>query len=457
MNTCNNQRRFDVVIIGAGFAGSATALQIARCATRPVRVLLLDRDGAFGRGLAYRMTAETHLLNVPKHLMGAWPDRIGEFADSAGPHEDAFVTRSRYGDYLEALLKEAAKNGGITQVADEAIDLVKRAETFSVTTRRGPIAEASSVVLALGNFPPSRTLVGAASLTSPRYVEDPLHDAALDRVENGDIVLVAGSGLTALDCIVSLHRRRPAKIHVVSRRGLLPHAHTWSSETFNIAEILSGCDHTAGKAFRLVRVAIKRHAAHGGDWRDVIDALRPVTQELWSRFDLRERRRFMRHVRPYWEKARHRCAPQVLAEVQGLIDSGFVEVDAARITQLIATNDALVANVVDRRTQAVRKLRASWLFNCTGPENDCFRVDNPLVKNLLRRGLIDPHPTRLGIQATPLGHVIGRDGIAVGNLFAIGSLLKGVLYETTAVPEIRHQARNLGERCAHLVRAAGAA
>ena len=64
---------------------------------------------------------------------------------------------------------------------------------------------------------------------------------------------------------------------------------------------------------------------------------------------------------------------------------------------------------------------------------------------MLARGLIDHDPLALGINALPTGEVLRYRGGPVGWLFTLGATLKGVLWESTAVPEIRVQARALAE------------
>jgi uncharacterized NAD(P)/FAD-binding protein YdhS len=65
------------------------------------------------------------------------------------------------------------------------------------------------------------------------------------------------------------------------------------------------------------------------------------------------------------------------------------------------------------------------------------------VRNLLRRGLIRPGPAHIGLDATPAGAIMGRGGAPSGHLFTLGPIMKGVLWEVLAVPEIRVQAQRL--------------
>ena len=58
--------------------------------------------------------------------------------------------------------------------------------------------------------------------------------------------------------------------------------------------------------------------SEGGDWRSVIDALRPHTQRLWRSMSLVQRRRFLRHARPYWDLHRHRMAPEIEEQMAAL-------------------------------------------------------------------------------------------------------------------------------------------
>jgi uncharacterized NAD(P)/FAD-binding protein YdhS len=51
----------------------------------------------------------------------------------------------------------------------------------------------------------------------------------------------------------------------------------------------------------------------------------------------------------------------------------------------------------------------------------------------------------MGIEVTPDFAVVDNKGRASDFLFAIGPLLKGTLWETTAVPELRSQAYQIAK------------
>jgi uncharacterized NAD(P)/FAD-binding protein YdhS len=68
------------------------------------------------------------------------------------------------------------------------------------------------------------------------------------------------------------------------------------------------------------------------------------------------------------------------------------------------------------------------------------------VGDLFARGLARPDPLRLGIDASPAGAVLDAGGRPSSTIFTLGPPLRGLWYETTAIPEIRAQAAALAAR-----------
>jgi uncharacterized NAD(P)/FAD-binding protein YdhS len=73
------------------------------------------------------------------------------------------------------------------------------------------------------------------------------------------------------------------------------------------------------------------------------------------------------------------------------------------------------------------------------------RTQHTLLQQLMTNGHIRSDPFGLGIDAAPDGRLL-HDGSVWPRLFAIGSMLRGTLWESTAMPEIRQQARQLADR-----------
>ena len=82
------------------------------------------------------------------------------------------------------------------------------------------------------------------------------------------------------------------------------------------------------------------------------------------------------------------------------------------------------------------------------------KSENTLLRNLYQQGIIEKNPVGLGICATPEGNVINAGNTVMPGLYAIGNLMKGVLWECTAVPELRLSAELIAGYVADYVQCA---
>ena len=78
----------------------------------------------------------------------------------------------------------------------------------------------------------------------------------------------------------------------------------------------------------------------------------------------------------------------------------------------------------------------------TGPDES--PAGNPFLAGAVEAGLFRPGPLGLGLDADPATlRALDAAGSAARPAYVIGPLLKGVLWETTAIPEIREQAASI--------------
>ena len=451
---------FDVVIIGAGFSGSMVAINLAREAPG-LRVLIADNDRAFGRGVAYSTNTIQHLLNVPAGKMSAFPDDPDHFAkwlavrrhvllnagiEAISPGD--FVPRKIYGTYIRQLLEKARRaTGNLEFLRCQVSDTEPWGDLLHLTAENGAGFTARRVVLALGNFPPGDPHVRDSSFhRSPRYLSDPWSQQTLRRISRNDDILILGSGLTALDLLVNLAGiKSRGTIHVISRRGHFPQPHaSYEPQPGWFADCIFPT--TIRALLRLVRTEVMKAGENGIDWRAIIDALRPHNQGIWQSLPLPERRRFMRHLRALWESHRHRAAPDVLSVKDAMIGRSQLLLHRGSVRGIVDINPGLEVTFFDRATLRERTLRVAYAVNCTGPECNYQKLKSPLVINLLARGLIRPDPMYIGLDTAPGGPVIDYLHAPSANIYTLGSTAKGRLFETTAVPELRVQARDLAIR-----------
>jgi uncharacterized NAD(P)/FAD-binding protein YdhS len=277
-------------------------------------------------------------------------------------------------------------------------------------------------------------------------VHVPWAEDALEGISPTSDVLIVGAGLTAADVILKLATSgHQGTIHALSRRGLLPLAHR-SSPPYR--DFLNGqpLPNTVREAFHLVKIEARLAMAAGQSWQSVIDSLRPYTQAIWQRWSWSERSRFLRHVRPYWDTHRHRYAPQTHTQLDRFRESGQLRFYAGRLQSLTETPNSAEAVFRHRGTDTLTTLTVEKVINCTGPRSDYSKYQHPLFINLLARGLIDHDPLALGLNAKPDGELYRYREAPSGWLLALGAPLKGVLWETTAVAEIRVQAGALAAK-----------
>ncbi|PTL82040.1 FAD/NAD(P)-binding protein [Vitiosangium sp. GDMCC 1.1324] len=448
------EQRRDVLIVGGGASGTLLAAQLLRNAPGPLRVALLERTGRVGPGLAYSTESESHLLNVPAGRMSAFPDEPEHFLRwirriEPDTQPGDFVQRRRYGQYLEAVLREAreaaAPGVDLELLTGEASSLSQVGDAVRVVLATGPMLEARTVVLAVGNALPADLPVEDGGLyRSSRYIRSPWAEGALQRVQPHHSVLLVGTGLTMVDTVLSLaERNHEGRIHAISRHGLLPHVHR--------PGVVAGPAVSLSEPLRVRSVlrALRREARsmrEGADWRGVVDALRPMTASVWRGLPEPERRRFLRHLRSFWDVHRHRMAPGVYDVLQQLRIAGVLRIHAARVRSFQVTEEGwVIARVRARGFEREATFRVQHVINCTGPDASIGR-GHPLLRGLLESGLVRSDALGLGLATDAEGALLDAEGQPSGVLFTLGPLRRGDLWESTAIPEIRAQALGLARR-----------
>ena len=452
-----------IAVIGAGFSGVATVIQLLRRhGGTPLAVTLISRHPQLGRGIAYGTQSPSHLLNVPAARMSLFPDDEADFlrfaqGRDAGFTGGSFVPRRLYGEYLALRLEEAvaaAKTARFTALTAEATDLhLTPAGTVHIGFADGSTLEVDRAVIASGNYPPrDPRLADMTFYQQPRYVRDPWAKAALEAVDPERPVLLIGSGLTMMDVALELDRRGLARhLYALSRRGLLPlahrsHAGTTLEPRVTVDMLRSGRP-SVRRWLKALRLACAELAERGIDWRDVLGALRPVTAELWQSLDAVERRRFLRHLQPYWDTHRHRTAPEAHAALQKLLRDGRLSIQAGRLKSLRRVGQSAVqVTWRPRHGDADAQLEVGTVINCTGPGGQVECCGDPLMLSLLQQELMVPDTLGLGVQVDASGALLNSGGRVSDRLFYTGPLLKARDWECTAVPELRVAALKLADR-----------
>ena len=376
------------------------------------------------------------LADEPNHFL----DWLTQRHNFEGHH---FVPRRIYGDYVEASLDDAATASdrvSISWIVGSAVSLSANHAGIAIKLASGESLDGTIAVLAVGNSPPMSPAC-FASLRPDRYKSNAWASDAPLKIGSSATVLVVGTGLTAIDQILKLSLEEHAgTVYVLSRRGKLPALHSpspaWPSDwTTNLPSDIRSI-------FREVRRQVRLATAAGSDWRAVIDSLRLATPKIWQSLSPDDKRRFVRHVRPYWEVARHRIPASTYNELQRLMSEGRMVLLSGRIGEAIERDVYVEVTYTDRDSSEARTLRVDRVINCTGP-GTVNRVQDELLASLLDHDLARLDCLGLGIETGDFGAVINAAGQASESVFAIGPVRKASLWESTAVPEIRAQAKEL--------------
>jgi uncharacterized NAD(P)/FAD-binding protein YdhS len=456
----------DITIIGGGFCGVITAINLLENRDIPIHIRLVNKGYPLAKGVAYHPHTAGLLLNVPNGRMSAFPDKPGHFADwlkASYPGNEqtrddiasAFSTREKYGCYLTHLWHEAlntrGNNAAVTVYDDFAFDMIEDGNRFHIYLKNHPVLTTDFVLLATGNAEPRRPAgISAHFAAGKYYFNNPWKKECIANLDPGKDVLIIGNGLTMSDTVMGLvENGLKGNIYTVSPHGY--NLNPWSENKppytgFKIEEVL----HQNANLLSIV-AAVNKHrkiaASLGRSAYSLVDSLRPHAQTIWQSFSGMEKRRFIKYLRHLWGSFRHRLPGKMYGFIRDRYEQGHLFTYKGTVSGLIE-QEGLVAVSLDCG-QMIKNITVQRIINCTGPESNPGFSSNELLRNLYKNGLICPDDLEMGIHADPEnGCAITVDGTCKPNLFVIGGNLKGVLWESTAVPELRVQAQKLA---AHLV------
>jgi uncharacterized NAD(P)/FAD-binding protein YdhS len=453
-------------IVGFGFSGLATLAQLIGQAQHPFGLRVIAPDFS-GRGVAYSTRFQGHLLNVRARQMGLYPNAPEGFLSWLGtqdgqvavaryglpsPSAQDFLPRALYGDYLEGVLRESLdtawqKSIGLRHIAGEACQIEDLPNgQLRVITHDGDQVDVDRLVLATGNPPPIMLPVeGRKPCIIQSIWQTPAsilrHALARAQKQERPVVLV-GTGLTSVDCVLWMRELGfSGKIIALSRHGHWPAAHLRApvpAVPFSVPE-------GPGLAKLALHITHEAHQAiaSGQDWQAVVDGLRPVVQKLWQGLSMHDRQRFMRRLWSYWNIHRHRMAPEIAETLAQEHQSRKLQSFAARVEAVVGHEEHASIRLVRRGSRRADSLDAGLVINCMGPDYRAAMKGQGLIGQLVQNGGLVPHTTGMGYALAEDGSMEGR---LRGRLFGIGPMLLGEQLETTAVPELRQQAAEIGKR-----------
>ena len=456
-----------VAIIGGGFSGTVAAIRLLT-ATRHgssslpfgSRVVLVE-PGRAGEGLAYRAGPDIWRLNVPADRMSAFPERPGDFLEWAQARNPLvsggdFLPRAWYGDYLAERLDLARRRSprwlSFVRVRERATGIDVAHGSARIALSNGETLEADRVLLTLGNSPTAGPLRNA-----PQVVDDAWDLRWMDKLPTYvPRVLLVGTGLTMIDQMLAIAQRRPdARVMAISRHGLLPLAHE-DAQHLPAPKVDATAMLARGPLSQRLHVFRAQVEAAGGNWRGALQQVREAMPALWRAAPRRLRRRFLRHLRAYWDVHRHRVPGETLQRIESLRAKKRLEVMAGRIIGTRAIQRGVVVTWQPRGSEKLVEELVDVVVNVTGPDGDPRNSRCSLVQSLVEQGFCEPDGLGLGWGTDPVGRLFDAQGEASEVLYYVGPLLRARHWEATAVPELRlHVQRTTAAIASSLASTAG--
>ncbi len=425
-----------IAVIGFGFSGLMLVANLVRSATRSLEIYVIDAN-ADGLGVAYGTSHLGHFLNVPAAKMGAFADDVGGFYAWLQMQQnyrhyaaDDFVPRAIYGEYLQSIWRStqehAAQKKLIMHLVPSRATALVATPSPAVLTERGDAIAVDEMLLATGHeVKPIRIASSPVSIIQNPWAADVF--AAAKHWPSP--VLLVGAGLTAIDVLLSLRASGyGGEVIMASRHGLLPQAHGNAERALTPPPQPSPVG-GGSLTLRALVQWLRAQVNESGDWRGVVDALRPHTALLWQRLSTRDQQRFLQRLMPFWNIHRHRMAPEIAAQVKAEMAAGKLHVIKSKDIDAVLKKNKITPDHA--------------VINCTGPEMRLEKSSQALLKQLLANGLIEPHATGIGLAVDPECRAWGA---LYPHLSVVGSLMTGQRLESTAVPELRAQAASIAQR-----------
>ena len=441
-----------VAIIGGGFSGAATAYHLARMTAGDVAILLFEPREAIGAGLAYSTDDPEHRINVPASRMTldpaekdqfvAWLEHTNALAgDLSATLSDGrcFPSRKLFGQYVAAMLQPLIYTEQIRHVRSSVTAVVPSGEGWRIEAGDGTVHRADVVVIATSHPPPTPPAVLAKSLAGvPGFITDPWAPGGLDSIAEADRVLIVGTGLTMADVLATLKSRgHSGNVRAISRRGQRSRGHSVQPvEPFG--DFAMKPARTARSLLLRVRSAVDDAARQGLPWQGLFDRLRTQGPEIWAALPLVERRRVVRHLRPFWDTHRFRIAPQTEAVLERSLHEGRLRIDAASLMGADRSASGLVVQL-RLRNGLIEHERFDAIIVTTGPGHGDVVRSQPFLSDLRENGLLGDDPTGLGLPVDDKSRLIGMAG-PHPRIFVAGPLARGTFGELMGLPEVAEQA-----------------
>jgi uncharacterized NAD(P)/FAD-binding protein YdhS len=443
-----------IAIIGGGFSGLSIFTNLISFANEKFKILIFDKTGNIGKGIAYSTQCEHQLLNVKAENMSLFQDDPNHFVkwlthkklfSTNSNINSTFVARSIYGQYCSEMFEEAKKKANEKNIdffvlKEEVTDCTEiNDQIFNITygVNSSKQIKADLVVIATGNsfdFTPSVLEDLHSEIIKPWKIND------YKKFNNYSKLLIVGNGLTMVDTVVSLFKNGfNGEIYTISPNGYKIKQHQLS--TFNELDTTIFIQNLAKKNSLLsylnhinqFKKELKSKNIHP---EIIIEIIRPLIPKMWSNLTLLEKELFLKRLKSIWNSMRHRIPNEIF---------DFLEILKTKQKLYPLKGEIIKIDKYFNKLQCEYKCldkynlldKLDFIIDCTGTSiknTDGFLIR--LSKNLN----LELNKLSFAPQIDLNTHqFIDNNSKIKENIYGIGPILKGQLWETTAVREIKQQ------------------
>jgi uncharacterized NAD(P)/FAD-binding protein YdhS len=459
-----------VAIIGGGYTGTALAIHLSRATPNPLDILVTEPRERAGGGLAHSTEDPNHRLNGPDVIHLLYPDdplhfrswiedtgRLGSDPDAWYADGRLYPRRGDFGAYLTAQFEAHARHNPsgstLIHVRQSAVSIEPFASGFRIGLADGERIEVGCCVIAIG--PDATTFPVASAGTDDldnRLIADPLRPSALAGLQREADVLILGTGLTAADAVATLvGQGHEGKITCLSRRGLRPLDqapppdvepeplwHRMAAQPPLFVE-QHGLPGNVRDLMRIVRADARARISRGEPWHGAIDDVRDAAGEIWCMLNTKEKRRFLRHLKPYYDSHRFRIPPQTRDILTAAERRGQLSVRAGRVLHVQPLTRRVQVDIRLRGERHTQQHVYDAILSCLGFSRRVTDTANPFLRSCLRSGLARPSDMGRGLDADDGCRAIGADGRPVPQFYVLGAMTLDRFGETPAAIFILRQ------------------
>ncbi|MDE1186568.1 MAG: FAD-dependent oxidoreductase [Pantoea sp.] len=445
-----------VIIVGGGFSGTALAIHLARTATTPLRVTVVEPRDSLGAGVAYSTREPAHRINVPAARMQLSGDEQGAFdrwyrqqpecsLDSVAHCADGAVypQRGMFGRYLaEQFAQAGLQHPQVVLQHIQASAIAWEGERLLLSN--GEALQGDVLALAISHPPPALPRALLPFAAHPALIANPWLPGVLDNIAVNASVAIIGTGLSMADVVASLAtRQHHGPLLAFSRRGQLSRANLsgdwpeWTLAPQQQPSVRQWLHH--------IRAEVARAAEQQLPWQRVLDEVRVQGQDIWQSLPPGEQQRFVRHLRSWWDVHRYRIAPQVAAAITERQQVGSLRVLAARLIRIDASDKQLTIQLHTRHG-VTENHQLDHLIVTTGPGHEALTASQPLLKSLSQQGIIRADALGFGIDVDRHSHTLTQSGQPNAGLFVVGPAARARFGELMGLPQVADHAADVARQ-----------